>query len=294
MQGIIPPIDAALEASLDRAAELIQQADALIIAAGAGMGVDSGLPDFRGREGFWRAYPALGRAGLDFYTVASPETFINDPALAWGFYGHRLALYRATRPHAGFDILQRWGTHVAQGARVFTSNVDGQFQRAGFDAEHVHEVHGSIHHLQCLTPCHDDIWAADGFEPEVDAAACRLLNEPPRCPRCGGVARPNILMFGDDGWLEAREQAQSRRLRQWLTAVHRPVVVELGAGVDVATVRHFSHAVLQQWDGRLVRINPREAAVPSRLDVGLPLGALSALEALDDRLQAAGWRAAEA
>jgi NAD-dependent SIR2 family protein deacetylase len=230
VQGITPPIDTALEASLDRAAELIQQADALIIAAGAGMGVDSGLPDFRGREGFWRAYPALGRAGLDFYTVASPETFINDPALAWGFYGHRLALYRATRPHAGFDSLRRWGMHLAQGARVFTNNVDGQFQRAGFDAEHVHDVHGSIHHLQCLTPCHDDIWAADGFEPEVDAAACRLLNEPPRCPRCGGVARPNILMFGDDGWLEAREQAQSRRLRQWLAQVRRPVVVELGRG----------------------------------------------------------------
>ncbi|MCP6390612.1 hypothetical protein NL487_27205, partial [Klebsiella pneumoniae] len=79
---------------LDAAAELIAQADALVIAAGAGLGVDSGLPDFRGREGFWRAYPALGRAGLDFTTVASPLTFERDPELAWGFYGHRLALYR--------------------------------------------------------------------------------------------------------------------------------------------------------------------------------------------------------
>ena len=80
--ALIPPRNAALEAALDQAAALIMQADALVVAAGAGMGVDSGLPDFRGREGFWRAYPALGRAGLDFYTVASPDTFIHDPGLA--------------------------------------------------------------------------------------------------------------------------------------------------------------------------------------------------------------------
>jgi NAD-dependent SIR2 family protein deacetylase len=286
---LIPPRNAALEAALDQAAALIMQADALVVAAGAGMGVDSGLPDFRGREGFWRAYPALGQAGLDFYTVASPDTFIHDPALAWGFYGHRLALYRRTPPHAGFAILQRWGARMLQGLRVFTSNVDGHFQRSGLDAELVHEVHGSIHHLQCLAPCHDDIWTADAFEPVVDEAACRLLNEPPRCPRCGGLARPNILMFGDEGWLDAREQAQSRRLLRWLAQVHRPVVVELGAGQAVATVRHFSHSVLQQLNGRLVRINPRDHAVPTRHDVSLPLGALAALQALDGRLQQAGW-----
>ena len=58
-----------------RASDLISQADGLIIGAGAGMGVDSGLPDFRGDEGFWRAYPALGRQGLDFQSIASPQAF---------------------------------------------------------------------------------------------------------------------------------------------------------------------------------------------------------------------------
>lgn len=274
---------------LDHAADLIAQADALVVAAGAGMGVDSGLPDFRGREGFWRAYPALGRAGLDFHRVASPATFETDPTLAWGFYGHRLALYRATAPHAGFAILQRWGACMLQGMRVFTSNVDGQFQRAGFDPAGIYEVHGSIHHLQCLRPCHDGIWPADDFVPQVDTEACRLLNAPPSCPRCGGMARPNILMFGDGDWLDDREQAQSRRLRQWLAQAHRPVVVELGAGQAVPTVRHFSHAVVQQLGGRLVRINPREPAAPTRHDVGLAMGALDALRALDAQL--AAWLA---
>lgn len=76
------------------------QADALIVAAGAGMMVDSGLPDFRGQAGFWRAYTALGRAKIDFYSIASPSAFETAPLMAWGFYGHRLGLYRATQPHA--------------------------------------------------------------------------------------------------------------------------------------------------------------------------------------------------
>src|SRR5690606_6531881 len=71
----------------EQAVQWLDQADALIITAGAGMGVDSGLPDFRGDAGLWRAYPALREAGLDFVSVASPRTFEEDPRLAWGFYG---------------------------------------------------------------------------------------------------------------------------------------------------------------------------------------------------------------
>src|SRR5256885_11999890 len=122
------------------------------------MGVDSGLPDFRGDEGFWRAYPPYQRLGLRFVELADPVHFAEDPELAWGFYGHRLALYRDTKPHNGFAILKRWAETVP--ARVFTSNVDGQFQRAGFAGEHVAEVHGSIHHLQWQKPCGDRILAA--------------------------------------------------------------------------------------------------------------------------------------
>ena len=264
-------------ASLQRAAELLEQADGLVIAAGAGMGVDSGLPDFRGNEGFWKAYPALGRAGMNFYEAASPQTFYRDPRLAWGFYGHRLSLYRNTVPHAGFQILQDWAAAMPQGAFVFTSNVDGQFQKAGFDPERVAEVHGSIHHLQCLRPCSDNIGPADAFAPEVDTDACRLTNELPTCPHCGGLARPNILMFGDDGWIEQRQSQQMKRLQAWLARVERPLVIEIGAGTAVATVRHFSHQVLLSWGGRLIRINPTEAQVPTAQDVGLAAGALEAL-----------------
>lgn len=68
-----------LERRFNAAANLIDEADSLIITAGAGMGVDSGLPDFRGIGGFWQAYPALGRAKIRFEEIASPATFETGP-----------------------------------------------------------------------------------------------------------------------------------------------------------------------------------------------------------------------
>ncbi len=269
---------------IQRAAELIANADGLVIAAGAGIGVDSGLPDFRGNTGFWQAYPALAASGLQFTEVASPQTFHNDPSLAWGFYGHRLALYRRTVPHAGFEVLRQWAASKPLGAWVFTSNVDGQFQKAGFADGQVHECHGSIHHLQCMDGCMHDVWSADGFVPDVDDNQCRLLNAPPRCPHCGGLARPNILMFGDWGWLDTLNAQQRKREKKWLESAiagqAKVAVVELGAGTAIPSVRHFSHHVSRACGARIIRINPRESAVPSTQDVGLAMGSLEALRAV--------------
>lgn len=268
---------------LERAADWIREADGLVVTAGAGMGVDSGLPDFRGEQGFWRAYPALGRAGIAFTSIASPRAFHANPRLAWGFYGHRLVLYRRTIPHAGFALLKTWGDRMPQGCGIFTSNVDGQFQKAGFGAERIDECHGSIHHLQCLKPCCDAIWEAEGFDPDVDEEACLLRSDLPLCPRCGGLARPNILMFGDGGWVESREAHQARALEAWLGEVQRPVVIELGAGTAIPTVRYFGEHLVRSR-AHLIRINPDEAEVAPR-HVGLRLGALEGLQAIDSLLR---------
>ncbi|KPF70291.1 hypothetical protein IP84_00540 [beta proteobacterium AAP99] len=271
-------------AGLEHAAHLIHQSDALVIAAGAGMGVDSGLPDLRGTQGFWQAYPALAQARLQFEDIACPDTFRTDPALAWGFYGHRLQLYRATRPHAGFEILRRWAEAKPFGGRVFTSNVDGAFQRAGFAQADVQECHGSIHHLQCLDACSNAIWPADDFVPQVDSAACRLLNAPPRCPHCGAMARPNVLMFGDADWVPDRSARQARAMATWLAGVQRPVVIEIGAGTAIPSVRMFTERLRWQHGARLVRINLREPEVKDAADVGVAIGALEALQQLQKRL----------
>jgi NAD-dependent SIR2 family protein deacetylase len=271
----------AIQEAAEQAAALITQADGLLLAAGAGMGVDSGLPDFRGTAGFWKAYPALAAEGTDFTEIASPAAFAANPRRAWGFYGHRLALYRATQPHAGFALLKKWGQLREHGSFVFTSNVDGQFQRAGFDPARIDECHGSIQHLQCLVPCSDAIWPATDFQPVVDEARCMLMSALPRCPHCGGLARPNILMFGDWDWIDTQRAAQALRLRRWLEGVRRPVVVEIGAGVDIATVRHFSRRAVVEHGAALVRINPREPGLGGLPGVGIAGGALQVLASID-------------
>ncbi len=241
------------------------------------MGVDSGLPDFRGSSGFWREYPPYRRLGFSFEQMANPARFQDDPRLGWGFYGHRLQLYRDTVPHDGFRLLRE-----AIGKRpcfVFTSNVDGQFQAAGYAADRVYEVHGSIHHLQCSEPCSRRIWSASGLKIKIDPKTMRAVSTLPRCPRCDAVARPNILMFGDWSFLGDRCSEQDDAYRDWI-AEHDGllVVVEMGAGSAVPTVRMESDRRLR-GGAELIRINPRESHGPAGT-IGLAMGALEALEGI--------------
>ncbi len=112
------------------------------------MGVDSGLPDFRGNEGFWNEYPSLKNENISFEELANPTLFENDPTRAWGFYGHRYFLYKNTQPHDGFNLLKKWTTSKNKSSFIFTTNVDGHFQKAGFKNEQIYECHGSINFLQ--------------------------------------------------------------------------------------------------------------------------------------------------
>ena len=272
-----------LTATLHTAADAIRTADTLIITAGAGMGVDSGLPDFRGNEGFWNAYPPYRKLGLSFIDAANPEHFARDPAFGWGFYGHRTNLYRATNPHAGFGLLLQWIERFGLDHFVVTSNVDGQFQRAGFSEEAILEVHGSIHHLQCLTPCSLAIWPNHEKIP-VNEATMRS-RAIPRCIRCHGVARPNILMFGDFSWLEDRTRLQEERYRDFLANQHgrNVVVIELGAGTAIPTIRATSERLGASHQATVIRINPNEPCIdPPHLS--LPCGGLAGLTALDFRI----------
>ncbi|MEN9314616.1 MAG: hypothetical protein RIS35_1009, partial [Pseudomonadota bacterium] len=245
-------------ASFARARQLLKSADALVIAAGSGMSADSGLPTFRGNDGFWKAYPALGQRGTAFAEIASPAAFHEDPRLAWGFYGHRLAMYRETPPHAGYALLRGLARTLEHGAFVVTTNVDGHFQRGGFADDLIWEMHGTLHRLQCLTPCRQETWPADGFHPEVDTRACRLRNDMPRCPVCGAVARPNVLMFGDGGWVPDLADAQQRRFEQFAERISHPVVLEIGAGTALPSLRHLSRD--RRWP--VVRVNLDAPDVP--------------------------------
>jgi NAD-dependent SIR2 family protein deacetylase len=273
-------------AVLQRAAQAVASAEALLIGAGAGMGVDSGLPDFRGNKGFWRAYPPYEKRGLKFKALANPHWFVREPTLAWGFYGHRLNLYRSTRPHAGFQILRTWASRMRHGVFVFTSNVDGQFQRAGFDNDRIVEVHGSIDWMQCTQSIGHGLFSVESFQIDVDESTMRARGPLPTCPTCGSLVRPNILMFDDTDWDRSRRTAQLARFYRWMQELSgaRLVIIECGAGTAIPSVRHQCEQVARDDDAILIRINPREPSVPTG-HISLPLGAQGTLQAINERLE---------
>jgi len=267
-----------LENNIKKAAKLLKQADGLFIGAGAGMGVDSGLPDYRGDHGFWKEYPALSQARINLVDIANPDALLANPALAWGFYAHQLQLYRDTIPHRGFHILQEIAANMAHQAFVYTSNIDGQFQKAGFSENRVIECHGSIHYMQCAEPCSREIWSAKDVSADIDVEHCLFHGDLPTCIVCGHLARPNVLMFSDWQWISDLTDLQMSRINKWYTRIKNLVVIELGAGTTIPTVRRVCEAT----KAPLIRINPRESEVPREIDVGLPLNALDALQKIQE------------
>ena len=265
---------------IKKAKQFIKEADAILITAGAGMGVDSGLPDFRGNEGFWKAYPPIAKLGLDFADMANPKWFKRKPELAWAFYGHRLNLYRDTVPHDGFKLLLDLVKEKNDNYFIFTSNVDGQFQKAGFDENKIYEVHGSIHHLQCTQNCSNDIWSADEIEIKIDMDKFEAINIP-LCEKCGEVARPNILMFGDWSWNGKRANKQEYNYMKWRKQNRNKkiAIIEIGAGIAIPTIRkEGEHLAKSNKNIKLIRINPRDYELNEELGFSIALGGLDGLK----------------
>lgn len=267
---------------LIQAAQAIADAETILITAGAGMGVDSGLPDFRGSQGFWQQYPVYGEQGLTFADLANPTWFYTHPERAWGFYGYRYNLYRQTQPHDGFQILKKWLEAKPNPGFVYTSNVDGHFQKAGFSPDQINECHGSINFLQCLhSECNGKVWPADKLNIAVDDQTLLATKGLPRCPDCGMYARPNILMFNDWEWLDTRAERQAERFEDWRLTYAKSglVIIEIGAGVSVGRVRFTS----QTFKGTLIRINPRNPEGPSNT-ISLAMPGMAALSEIDTYL----------
>ncbi len=271
--------------NLQKCAEIVQNCSALLIGAGAGMGVDSGLPDFRGKEGFWQAYPPLAKLGLRFEEMADPRWFREDPQLAWGFYGHRYNLYQATKPHKGYFILLNWVKNLKVSSFVFTSNVDGHFSKTGW-TEKVLECHGSLMRLQCLNSCGQPIWyltdsSTKAFDICPDSLICK--SPLPVCPKCSSLARPNILMFSDFHWDTSCYSIQDNKLQKWLKKYggNKLLIMEFGAGLTVPTVRFFCERTWRKYACNMIRINPQDSMVPDGAH-SIAGGALKTLKLINE------------
>ena len=223
--------------------------------------------------------------------VSNPSWFLRDPAFARGFMGARLKAFDNAVPHAGFPILKKWAERQKLGYTIFTSNINNFFQRAGFSSDNIQETHGNAYFLQCVDnhKCIGDIWPLGDYRPTL-TADLRAEGDLPQCKHCGGLARPNILMFGDWGWLSDRSDAQKENFERQYEAVDQAsdkkiVVMEIGAGLDVPTVRRFSESFLYKAPGTtVIRINPHDSKSNTEGLITLPFKALNALQELDSLL----------
>jgi len=294
-----------------RAAALLSNASVpLLIVTGAGMGCDSNLPDYRSAGGFWNDYAPLRRNKLSLHEMSTTCWFQSDARSAWGFYAHRARLYRDAQPHEGFRVLldiAAEGCHYDARPRDYqfmTSNIDGQALKAGFDANRIFQTHGALSHLQCLALCDDApiVDFGDGYDQllddEVDAETLRAksVEALPRCAQCGGLMRPNVSFFSDtaDTFDDERTAAQKERFLKWLrpftveNAKKKLLVVEIGAGKSVHSLRWESEHLSELANVTLIRINPVDdvdESAPHSRHITLKLGAKMALVAIEKEMK---------
>jgi len=167
-----------VERLLQTLAARIRGARRLTAMTGAGISAASGVPTFRGPGGMWRTHRAED--------LATPDAFASAPALVWERYASRREKVASCRPNAAHDVLARWSTR--EGVVVVTQNVDDLHVRAG--TRDLVRLHGSLWELACFGRC------TAGAQPWRDERV-PLPDAIPRCPHCGGHARPAVVWFGE-------------------------------------------------------------------------------------------------
>lgn len=240
-------------------AEIINNADGVVILAGAGMGVDAGIPDFRGNTGLWTAEKD------NFIKFANGSAFHIRPLETWNFYIERLIKYSQYEPHRGYyDLLK-----LNKDMFVVTSNVDGHFERSGWDSNRLYEIHGNLKWIQCSDHCCDDVQPMPEF-----TQALTNIKQAPHCPHCGKVSRPVVMMFEDAWFVGKHAIEQSRRYLKWAEGKKNIVGIEIGAGTAVPSIRMFG----EQQTRSLIRINPHDYEIYRRTDIAIPEGAVKGID----------------
>ncbi|HLQ37920.1 MAG TPA: Sir2 family NAD-dependent protein deacetylase [Planctomycetota bacterium] len=168
----------------------------IVVMTAAGISAESGIPTFRGPEGYWR----VGSVNYQPEQLATFAAFTAMPAAIWGWYLHRRGVCLSAVPNAAHRALVELEQAFGHRFLLVTQNVDGLHLRAGTSPERLYQVHGNLHHARCARGCSPPQalpaglgigWGKDRV-PD-DAATLALLH----CGRCGGWLRPHVLWFDE-------------------------------------------------------------------------------------------------
>ena len=236
------------KSELIKAADTLAQADSLVVYAGAGMSADSGLRVFRGSEGVYSGQDDEPEAR---YTA---QWFQSCPEEAWRYYWLRIEACLNATPHSGYFSLKKIIEYLSIDYFIYTSNVDGFFEAAGFPQTRLMECHGNLFNLQCTKTKGHDVWNLKRQFNREQLLELSRKGRPLTCPRCGELARPNVLMFDDSQWVSRPYWAQQDAYLRWERINRGKLIVklEVGAGNGISSVRNES----ELFPGTLLRINP--------------------------------------
>src|SRR6266481_4374730 len=240
----------------------------VLVLTGAGVSAESGIPTFRGKDGYWR--------NLDPAQLAKPEAFARDPKLVWEWYRERRHRIRNAQPNAAHEAIARLGQHADEFLLV-TQNVDDLHARAGLPKEKMVQIHGDIFVTRC-SRC-DFSYAGRGGSPEPPGACAvqptkgRLRSTPlgrehakalgvaptsekdaslPKCPKCHALMRPGVVWFG-----EQLSRNELERVEDFLGGGACEIVIVAGTTATFGYI--IDWALRGSRDGaELIEVNPEE------------------------------------
>jgi NAD-dependent deacetylase len=228
----------------------------VLVLTGAGVSAESGIPTFRGKDGYWR--------NLDPTKLATPEAFARDPQLVWDWYRERRQRIRNARPNAAHEAIARLAHHTDEFLLV-TQNVDDLHARAGIEKENMVQVHGDIFVTRC-SRCeferheyaqeqeHEDEEhdAAYGVREHVRAFKAATGPRTSKCPDCHALMRPGVVWFG-----EQLSRNELERVEDFLDGGACDVVIVAGTTATFGYI--IDWALRASRDGaKLIDVNPEE------------------------------------
>lgn len=210
---------------INRVVERLKSARKIFFITGAGVSAESGVPTFRGKDGWWRNYNPV--------ELASPEGFARDPKTVWEWYNYRRQIIRQAKPNPAHIAIAEFEKYFSD-VLVATQNVDGLHQSAG--NKNVVEIHGSIWRTRCIKE--GICFGKDDIDTEKEV--------PPRCPRCNSLLRPDVVWFG-----EMLPQSALAEIDSFLTSSPTvDVTFVVGTSALFAYIQHW--ALWTQRNGAII------------------------------------------
>ena len=255
-----------VDTQLNQLRGLIDESDAILVGAGAGMSIPAGI-DLDDREAFKKNYPAMTQYGFEYGYQLLGYPY-QDDKLRWGYLSASLM----DSARLGRDeTYQNLKTVLADKNHfIMTTNVDRLFYKNGFDGDKIYTPQGDSFLFQCKTPCSQDVWDAlpllKEMEQHIDPETQMLTDDKyvPTCPHCGGEVYMNVR--SGPFYISKHYEPQHERLNQWLTDIagKKLLLLEIGVGFNTPGVIRapFEHLAKQIPNCTLVRINPKDAHGP--------------------------------